>query len=311
MKKFFRMIHTERFRWYDEFIIAVISSLVLLLLSMLLGEIIENLVLHVPQDLDPFWATFYMYFNTVWAWIGMVLFILILKHRRPILKAVGTRPKGNTIRFLLLGLLIGGGMNFLCAAAAMINRDIHITFTELHPVRFLLLLFAVFVQSSSEELVDRAYLFQILKKGYRSKWVAIIGNSLIFSLMHGANPGVTPLALGNIFLSGLLFSLFVWYFDSLWCAFGIHTGWNFMQSIFLGLPNSGIVVPYSVFELDTAAASNSLVYNVNFGIEGTVFSVIVLAAACVITYILGKKRDQEPTDVWPPAKPKQQVGDQQ
>ena len=136
------------------------------------------------------------------------------------------------------------------------------------------------------------------RKGYRSKWVAIIGNALIFSLMHGANPGVTALALANIFFSGLLFSLFVYYFDSLWCAYGIHTGWNFTQSILLGLPNSGLVVPYSNFELDTAAATNSFAYNVAFGIEGTILSTVVLAVACLIVYLLGEKHNQQPIDIW-------------
>ena len=96
----------------------------------------------------------------------------------------------------------------------------------------------------------------------------------------------------------VLFSLFVYYFDSLWCAYGIHTGWNFTQSILLGLPNSGLVVPYSNFELDTAAAANSFAYNVAFGIEGTILSTVVLAVACLIVYLLGEKRNQQPIDIW-------------
>ncbi|MBR5755344.1 MAG: CPBP family intramembrane metalloprotease, partial [Erysipelotrichaceae bacterium] len=116
--------------------------------------------------------------------------------------------------------------------------------------------------------------------------------------MHFMNPGFTWLAMANIFFSGLLFSLFVYYFDSIWCPFGIHTGWNFSQSILLGLPNSGLVMPYSIFELDTASARNSFVYNVAFGIEGTVFSTIVLALACLVTFLIGRKRAGKPLDIW-------------
>ena len=39
---------------------------------------------------------------------------------------------------------------------------------------------------------------------------------------------------------------------------------NFTQNILLGLPNSGNVVPFSIFKLEGAA--DSLVYNVGFGI---------------------------------------------
>ena len=305
MKELFRRIHTEKFRWYDEFLVIFIFSFILTIVCQGLGLAVMNAIARVVPLTDAFGETFQLYFSTIGGWIFLIPFLYLVKHRRPILKAIGPKPKGNNFKWLLFGLLIGFGLNFFCAVIAMFNRDIHITLAHVEPVKILLLLFAVFVQSSSEELIDRAYVYQTLVKGYRNKWVAIIGNALMFSLMHGFNPGVTPLALANIFFSGLLFSLMVYYFDSLWCAFGIHTGWNFTQSILLGLPNSGIVVPYSIFELDTATAANSFVYNVMFGIEGTIFSTILLAAACVVTYVLGKKRNRKPIDVWAdyPARP--------
>ena len=298
MKEFFKKIHTENFRWYDEILLVSFFSFILVLLGQILGTVILGICRSVLGLTDGFWETFLMYFQTFGVWIVMLAFFAIFKHSRPIFKAIGTKPKGNNLKYLGLGLLIGFGLNFGCAVVAMLHKDIHIHFSRFEILPFIALLFAVFVQSSSEELVDRAYVFQVARKGYRSKWVAIIGNALIFSLMHGANPGVTALALANIFFSGLLFSLFVYYFDSLWCAYGIHTGWNFTQSILLGLPNSGLVVPYSNFELDTAAATNSFAYNVAFGIEGTILSTVVLAVACLIVYLLGEKRNQQPIDIW-------------
>ena len=298
MKNFFRKIHTERFRWYDEIIIASLFSFLLVILGQILGIIIQNWMAKLFDQTSPVYITFSSYFVTIGCWIVPLLYFLIFRHRRPILKALGTKPAGNNFRYLLLGLLIGFGLNFLCAMTAMISKDIHLSFRTFDPLVFLLLLFAVFVQSSSEEVMDRGYLFQVLIKGYRNKLVAIIGNTLIFALMHFMNPGFTWLAMANIFFSGLLFSLFVYYFDSIWCPFGIHTGWNFTQSILLGLPNSGLVMPYSIFELDTASARNSFVYNVAFGIEGTVFSTVILALACLVTFLIGRKRAGKPMDIW-------------
>ena len=57
-------------------------------------------------------------------------------------------------------------------------------------------------------------------------------------------------------------SLMVYYMDSLWCAFAVHTAWNFTQNILFGLPNSGINVPYSVFKLNAATARDSFAYNI-------------------------------------------------
>ena len=128
--------------------------------------------------------------------------------------------------------------------------------------------------------------------------VAIVGNSLLFALLHLANHGVTILSVLNIFLVGILFSLMVYYMDSLWCAFAVHTAWNFTQNILFGLPNSGINVPYSVFKLNAATARDSFAYNVGFGIEGTVFADIVLLAACVLLYLWGRKHGKKSMDVW-------------
>ena len=93
----------------------------------------------------------------------------------------------------------------------------------------------------------------------------------------------------NVFLAGLLFSLIVYYTGSIAFAFAGHAGWNFCQSIIFGLPNSGAVFPYSFFKLDSSNARDSVFYNCGFGIEGTVFAVIMLCVACAVIIILGKK----------------------
>ena len=117
-------------------------------------------------------------------------------------------------------------------------------------------------------------------------------------MLHLANYGVTVLSVLNIFLVGILFSLMVYYMDSLWCAFAVHTAWNFTQNIHFGLPNSGINVPYSVFKLDAATARDSFAYNVGFGIEGTFFADLVLLADCFQLYLWGRKHGKKSMDVW-------------
>ena len=298
MKELLQKIYTERFRWYDEYFIVGLISFVIVFIGQAIGLLLAGLLSDALGWTSPLGTTFTLYFSTIGVWIVALLHMWIFKHRRPILKAVGSKPSGNTVKHLLLGLLIGFGMNFFCAVVAMIHKDIHLSFDRFNPIAFLLLLFAVFVQSSSEELMDRAFYFQTLKKGYRSKWVAIIGNSLTFALLHIGNPGLNALALFGLLISGIMFSLTVYYFDSLLMAFGMHTGWNFTQSILLGLPNSGQVVPYSIFKLDTANAVNSFAYDVNFGIESSIVAVAVETIACLLIWYFGKKRNKEPIDVY-------------
>lgn len=298
MKELWNKIHTDKFRWNDEILLVGVFSFVLVMIGQVLGLFVQALFVLFFDKNDPFNITFILYFQMIGVTITILAYLLIFKHRRPILKAITPKAKGNTVPYLLIGLAVGAGTNFLCALVAMINKDIHVSFSQFNIFSFLLLLLAVFIQSSAEEITDRMYYYQVLRKGYRNKWVAIVGNALVFSLLHIFNPGITVLALLNIFFSGVICSLLVYYFDSLWAAFGFHTGWNFTQSILLGLPNSGKVVPYSIFMLDTANARNSVFYNVVFGIEGTVFSTIILGLICVVVYLVGRKRNQEPLDVW-------------
>ena len=119
------------------------------------------------------------------------------------------------------------------------------------------------------------------------------------------------MAVVDLVVTGLLFSAMVYYFDSLWMAMAAHAGWNFTQSILAGLPNSGNVVPYSVFKpnsgnvvpysvfkLDAAAARDSFFYNVAFGVEGTVPAIAIQAVVLVALVAVGIKLGGKPTDIW-------------
>ena len=242
--------------------------------------------------------TVYMYLSFIGIWTLTLLYLRFTKKNRPILQAVGRNATGNNWKNLLLGTALGFGLNGICILAAWLNKDISLYYDSFRPVSFVIIFIAVFVQSSAEELVCRGFLYQRLRRSYQNPAVAIIGNSMLFALLHLTNEGVTILSVLNIFIVGILFSFIVCYMDSLWCAMAMHASWNFTQNILFGLPNSGIVSPYSVFRLDTAAARDSFAYNVGFGIEGTLFADMVLVLACICMYLWGRKTGRKPVSVW-------------
>ena len=118
-----------------------------------------------------------------------------------------------------------------------------------------------------------------------------------------ANPGFTAIAGSQIFLVGFVFSLLVYYYDSIWAAFWFHTAWNYTQNIVFGLPNSGIVSEYSIFKLEAASARNGLFYNVNFGVEGSIGSSLVLAVVIIIILVINRKKPEK-KDYWEEAENK-------
>ena len=300
MKDLILKIHRKPFKWYHIFIFPLIITYVLMNYVPLPLEILLMLVFYFPISLGDgdYWRFFMMYFIFIAIWAVFIAYCAIFKKSRPVLKAIWTKVRGNTIPMFLLGLFIGGGLNALNALAAALNGDIFLYFEPSSVWKVVLLFFAVVIQSGAEELVCRGFLYQKLIRGYNNPAIAIIGNSVLFSLLHIANPGITPVALVSIALSGIMFSLMVYYFDSIWCAIGAHTAWNYMQNIILGLPNSGMVSSCSIFKLDAASARNSFVYNVGFGVEGSGLSLVLLAVTSVLIFLWGKKKGKRPTDVW-------------
>lgn len=293
----------------DNFIFCCIAAFLLITAGQFLGTVVVFLIAGafggistVSFSLDaedivvsslnpsPLMITLSNYIVFIGIWIITILWLL-RKNNRPILKSIGTSEKGNTISMFLLGLLIGFVMNGLCILAGYLHGDIHMYYDSFKPLPLLIIFISVFIQSSAEELVCRGYLYRKLLNRY-SPTVAIIVSSLFFSYLHIGNSGIGIIALISLFAVGLLLALIVYYFDSIWCAFAVHTAWNFTQNIIFGLPNSGIVSPFSILKLDTATASNSLFYNVGFGVEGTIFAIVIIVIACVLVTIFGRRKKQ-------------------
>ena len=293
MKTFFKKIHTENFRWYDEAILVMLfATFMMIICGQIMGGLVEVPFTHLIQnDSTGYWSTFFMYFGFIGTWIVFMVEFLIVKKDRPILKALWTAPKGNNIKYLGIGFLIGFGLNIICAIVAVLNKDISLHYDSFNFIKLLLLFIAVFIQSSAEEMVCRGFIFQRLRRGYRHPAVAIILNSLLFTSMHLFNPGASVISMTVVLAAGLLFSLMVYYMDSIWCAMAAHTAWNFTQNLILGLPNSGMVSPVSVFKLDAATAKSSFAYSVEFGLEGSITAIAVMIITGIVIIVLYHKKE--------------------
>lgn len=282
-------------RFSDNILVLYFLAILLVILGQFLGMLLGMFPFMLNTDVM---VTVTMYLSFTGIWTLTLLYLRYTKKNRQILQAVGRKTAGNNWKNLLLGTALGFGLNGLCILAAWLDKDISLYYDSFQPVSFIIIFIAVFVQSSAEELVCRGFLYQRLRRSYQNPAIAIIGNSLLFAILHLTNEGVTILSVLNIFIVGILFSFMVCYMDSLWCAMAMHAAWNFTQNILFGLPNSGIVSPYSVFRLDAATARDSFAYNVGFGIEGTLFADIVLILACVCLYLWAKRKGRKPVCVW-------------
>ena len=264
-------------------------------------------MINIPNMLgiDPYsimgedlYTTWYIYFNFVGIWIcGLILF-LIIKDYRPLLKAFSSKLKGNNIKAALIGgLSLGFGLNMLIAIVAMATGAIKIHYEGLGVGSIILLLISVLIQSGAEEFVARLYIYQRLRKNF-PKWpvIAILGNGLFFLVIHLGNQGITVFSMLIMILVSIIYSLIVYYFDSIWIPIVAHTTWNFTQSILLGLPNSGMVFPVSIFKIDSGTAN--FAFDPVFGIEGSILAIIIHIVLCAALFLYGRKKGALETNIW-------------
>ena len=286
----------------DNFIIAAILSLIVVsaggIISLFLFgslDIEEKLTAWLGSDNLGTFLSDYLF--TIGVWIAALLFMAIPKKNRPMLKALAPNRTGNNLKGILIGLLLGFGTNGFCVLMSVLTGDIKLSYNGIDPLVLVVFLIAVFIQSSSEEITDRGYLYQKLRRRYRNPLVAIVFSAAVFMAMHMANPGFTAVAGSQLILVGLIWALLIYYYDSIWIAFWFHTAWNYTQNIIFGLPNSGIVSEYSIFKLEAASARNGLFYNVGFGVEGSIGSSLILLVVLIVIIVINRGKPEK-NDYW-------------
>ena len=279
--------------WTDIIPIAAMLSFILINLGGIVSWILDGTLIPAREigmrllgDADSV-EFLLQYFEFYGIWLAFMLVILLFRDNWPMWKAFLYNRHGNNLKAIPAGILLGFGMNGFCVLMSVIMGDIKLSFNGFAPLPFFVFLLCVLIQSGAEEIVDRCYLYQKLRRRYRWPIIAVLVNALVFMSLHMLNPGVTMLGLLQVFLIGVLFSLIVYYWDSLWTVIWAHTAWNFSQSIVFGLPNSGIVSKFSVFKLEAASARDGIFYNTSFGVEGSMGANAIIAGAIVIVLIYG------------------------
>lgn len=150
-----------------------------------------------------------------------------------------------------------------------------------NPVSFMLPAVALALGSGViEELVFRGAVFRIVEESLGS-WVSVVVSSLVFGLVHLANPAST--LAGALFISveaGLLLAAAYMFTRRLWLAMGFHIAWNFTQSgIFSGVVSGGAVHPGLI---KASLQGPDLLTGGSFGLEASVVAGVVCTVAGVL-----------------------------
>jgi membrane protease YdiL (CAAX protease family) len=163
--------------------------------------------------------------------------------RRAALRQLATATLGAVA---VLGVWLALTLALPDALAAIHYAGISAEFTRgpawwpLPPVLLLLVLLLGFIlQGGLEEWIIRGYIYHTLRERWRP-WIAALGSSMLFALLHAGNPDVSGIALLNIVLAGMVLAALVERTGSLWSATLAHGAWNFAVACLLSVPVSGI-----------------------------------------------------------------------
>ena len=206
---------------------------------------------------------------------GLVcLWVLAVERRSPIglgfykEKAWLELLKGGLIGFLLIGAVVG---------LQVLTGSIHLSYFDFsfeNILNLILILPFWFIQSGTEELLTRGWLFPVVSKHTRI-WIGTAVSSLLFAILHLQNPSINWISLLNIALFGLLACLYVLKTDNIWGISAIHAAWNCFQGSFFGLSVSGLSTAYAPMRFENGDVPDFMSGG-GFGPEGSLFSSLVM-----------------------------------
>lgn len=199
--------------------------------------------------------------------------------------------KHHAIPQYFLGLGIGFVMISSVIGLAYLFNGLSFSGMTHGSVKILIMYFIAFmIQGFSEELMTRGFFMNAcaVKTGVKK---AVIYNSLMFAMLHLANDGISIIALINLILIGIIFSLFSIYFDNIIVSSAIHSIWNFAQGNIYGVLVSGIYLP-STWMRFSIVQGNDLISGGAFGLEGSILVTIMAVFIMVLLSVLYKRKQE-------------------
>ena len=240
------------------------------------------------------WADWWHFGSASWLWSMMVeelgdvlaavipAFILSrVEHRR--WGAYGLPARRAFSRLFWVGAVWGFAAISLLLALLHGLHAFSFGHLALHGVR--IVKFAVFwaamflLVGLFEEFLLRGYTQFTLMRGI-GFWPAALALSCVFGLIHVRNEGESWLGLLAVVIIGLFFCLTLRRTGNLWFAVGFHAAWDWGETFFYSVPDSGTVFPGHL--LQSSFSGPTWLTGGTVGPEGSVLCFVVIGAVALL-----------------------------
>ena len=230
---------------------------------------------------------------------GFAIFILVtllycrIIEKRSAKEIFGKKPLNYLTGSLIAVTLLAVIVSFCLVTGSMTFEGLG---TNIQLPMLLLLLVGYMLQSAAEEVMCRGFLMGALK-GKVPTWLAVLVSSTAFAFPH--LPSIMEMeskyivvAILNLYLVAILFSLLVLRRGNLWIACGLHFAWNYVLGGIMGLTVSGgdgAAFGLFLFKVENGTLLNGGTY----GIEASVITTVVLGMVLAVMLLLMHKKSQK------------------
>lgn len=190
---------------------------------------------------------------------AMLAFMLAIKylHKLPFQRLISPNQSINWKKiFFGFGLWFVIALVFEGVVAFIHPETYYFNFKPLSWIFLLLIcIFLLPIQTSLEELVIRGYMMPGISLLTNNKWIPWVITSIVFGLIHGANPEVERFGFWTMQLyyvgAGLFLGLITVLDDSLELALGVHAATNLFGAAFFSFDGS-------VLQTDSLVKANDI-----------------------------------------------------
>lgn len=212
-----------------------------------------------------------------------VWFTVRVLHMLPLTSIGLPRPDG--VRFIqgfLSGVLVMTGISLLLWGLGFATFEGEWTNPQFNRIDVVDLVITAFIAGICEEILFRGFILHLLASRLGLYWAVGI-TSVLFSLVHIANPWYDAICFLNIVLLALIFSTMVIRTGNLYFGMAMHISWNLFDNYILGTEASGNT-PHSLYSVQltgadwlTGGQSGTLGSLITTSVLGLVFVIILLS----------------------------------
>lgn len=222
------------------------------------------------------------------------IFTYILFFKKYEKRAITEFASKGIVKNILGGILIGFILQTLIILVMYLNGNY--TVINVNPISFILIPFAImFTVAIIEEILVRGIIFRIIEEKLGS-YLSLTISSLIFGILHLANPHTTFLSTLCITAAGFLLGAAFIYSRNLWFPIALHFAWNFTQSGIYGAITSGNEKTNNL--LTSKIQGSEMITGGSFGPEGSIQATLVCVITTVILLFLCQKQNKIIKPYW-------------